>query len=80
MDLPITQEQIDLWENDHVLIQNAMPQLTPDQREFLMTGYTAEDWAILFPPEEELCGLCDGPLPNCGCPGEWLDEHHSKDR
>ena len=57
LDLPVTKEQLYLWQNKKVLIQDAMPQLTPDQREFLMTGYTAEDWAILFPPEEDE----DGP-------------------
>lgn len=53
MDLPVTQEQIDRWQRREGLIQNIMPDLSPDQREFLMSGYTPEDWATLFPPEDE---------------------------
>ena len=53
MDLPVTVAQLELWQVKRVLIQDAMPQLTNEQREFIMTGYTPEDWAVMFPPEEE---------------------------
>jgi hypothetical protein len=43
MDVPVTQEQIDRW-NGGELIQWAMPNLTSEQREFLMTGSTKEEW------------------------------------
>ncbi len=33
------------------LIQDIFPDLSNEEREFLMTGYTPEDWAIIFPPE-----------------------------
>lgn len=52
LDIPVTQEQLDKW-NNGVLIQEAMPNLTPDQREFIMTGYTKEDWDAIFSPEED---------------------------
>jgi len=39
------------WQNG-MLIQNALPYLTPDEREFLMTGITKEEWAAMFPPEQ----------------------------
>jgi hypothetical protein len=32
------------WERG-VLIQDAMPHLSPDEREFLMTGITPDEWA-----------------------------------
>jgi len=48
MELPITQEQVDLWQ-DGELAQNAFPHLTADQREFLISGTTAEEWKALFP-------------------------------
>lgn len=51
MDLPVTEEQLDLWRRG-MFIQTAMPQLTPDQREFIKTGITAEEWDEIFPPEE----------------------------
>ena len=47
LDLPITEEQLEKWQGG-VLIQNAMPHLTADEREFLMTGITAEEWNHAF--------------------------------
>ena len=53
MDLNVTQAQIDAWQNG-ALIQHVMPQLTRDEREFLISGYTPEDWKETFgDPEEE---------------------------
>lgn len=46
-ELPITEEQYAAWESGK-LIQNAMPHLTPSQREFIMTGITEESWNKLF--------------------------------
>lgn len=50
LDLPITEGQLERWQNGE-LIQNVFPHLDADQREFLMTGFTAEDWAAMFPKE-----------------------------
>lgn len=50
MDLPITQEQIDAWE-DGALIQDVMPNLTDDEREFFKTGITADEWEQAFGDE-----------------------------
>ena len=47
MEIPVTEEQLTNWKNG-MLIQNAMPNLTPDQREFLMTGITAKEWDETF--------------------------------
>ena len=47
MDLDITQEQNDRW-NGGDLIQNVFLDLTADEREFLMTGLTKEDWGSMF--------------------------------
>ena len=47
LDIPCTTEQLIAWEQG-ALIQNAMPHLTPDEREFLMTGITAESWKKAF--------------------------------
>ena len=43
MEIPVTKEQIKAWEHGE-LIQNAMPNLTPDEREFIKTGITPESW------------------------------------
>lgn len=51
IDLPLTEEEFEAaFENwqDNVKIQDAFPTLTPAQREFIMTGYTEEDWAKMF--------------------------------
>mgnify|MGYP001209356774 CR=1 FL=1 len=47
LDIPVLPEQMALWENG-MLIQNAMPQLSADQREFILTGFTAEEWEDAF--------------------------------
>lgn len=43
----VSPEQISLWQSGE-LIQNAMPNLTADEREFIMTGITAEEWESNF--------------------------------
>jgi hypothetical protein len=43
IDLPVTQRQLARWEEGE-LIQNVFPNLTSDQREFLLTGCTASEW------------------------------------
>jgi len=45
-DIEVTNEQIDRWRNGE-LIQNAMPELSADDRDFIMTGLTPEDWDML---------------------------------
>lgn len=52
MDIQISLTQLERWQNGE-LIQRARPNLTPDEREFIMTGITPEQWDNTFPPEEE---------------------------
>jgi len=52
MDIPVTVEQLAAWDSG-TLIQNAMPNLTPDQREFIMTGITPEQWVEMFRKGDE---------------------------
>tara|TARA_B110000444_G_C18634025_1_gene498246 strand:+ start:460 stop:651 length:192 start_codon:yes stop_codon:yes gene_type:complete len=42
-EIDVTEEQIKDWE-DGTLIQNAMPLLTTDEREYIKTGITREEW------------------------------------
>lgn len=53
MDLPITQEQLDDWTSRRKLIQEAMPHLSADQREFLLTGIMPAEWDELFGGEND---------------------------
>lgn len=48
MDLPVTQEQLDKYATGVYKIQDVFPELTPDQREFIKTGITAEEWDFIF--------------------------------
>lgn len=50
-DLNVTEEQIKRWENGE-LAQRAFPDLSPDDREFLITGSTPEEWADMFPEHD----------------------------
>jgi len=50
-DLDITQEQIDAWQGG-ALIQNAFPDLSDTDREFFLTGITADEWIEMFSGEE----------------------------
>ena len=52
MDINITQEQYLAW-LDGTLIQNAMPNISADEREFIMTGITPSEWEENFGEEEE---------------------------
>ena len=46
-EIEVTQDQLDTW-NRGGLIQNVMPHLSADDREFLMTGVTPEEWNATF--------------------------------
>lgn len=50
LEIPVTQEQLDSW-NKGELIQNAMPNLSVDEREFIKTGVTKEEWDETFGDE-----------------------------
>lgn len=47
----VTEEQLAQWKGG-ALIQTVMPHLSPDDREFIMTGLTPEDWDSIFGDEE----------------------------
>ena len=50
--LDVTQEQMDAWENGQ-LIQNAMPNLSADEWEFIMTGMWGDEWDDVMLEEDE---------------------------
>lgn len=51
LDLPVTQTQLDRWKAG-LPIQDAMPQLNDDEREFIITGITKETWDKHLPKDE----------------------------
>ena len=52
IEIPVTKEQIDKWESG-ALAQEAFPNITPTQREFIMTGVTDDEWDNAFPDEDD---------------------------
>lgn len=54
MELDITYEQLDRVNNRHLskeLIQDIVPNLSKEEREFLITGITPKEWNELFNPQ-----------------------------
>ena len=47
LDLDVTLEEYAAWRAGE-LIQVAMPRRNADEREFIMTGITAEEWEEMF--------------------------------
>jgi len=45
--IAVTSEQLHNWKQG-MLIQDAMPDLTADEREFIMTGITPDQYETLF--------------------------------
>ena len=48
LDLDVTEEQLALYSLGQVAIQDCFPGLSADEREFIKTGITAEEWDTLF--------------------------------
>jgi len=45
MELPILQEHLDMYDTiGGLLVQNVFPNLSADQREFLINGVTPDEW------------------------------------
>ena len=45
-EIDVTREQVENWQGG-MLIQEAMPNLSIDDREFIQTGATPDEWAAL---------------------------------
>lgn len=53
LELPVSEEQLELYYSQGLLVQDAFPNLSPSEREFVKTGITPEEWEKLFAGEEE---------------------------
>lgn len=51
LDIPVTMNQLQAHANGG-LIQNVMSNLTDDDREFIMSGITAEEWNNFYSDDE----------------------------
>lgn len=52
MDLPITKEQIENY-NQGMLVQYAFPHLSREEREFILTGITPQEWQFMFATDDD---------------------------
>ena len=51
LEIEVTREQLNRWKAGE-LIQKVMPNLTANEREFIMTGIVQSEWDTLKPKEE----------------------------
>ena len=51
LEIDVTQEQMRAWQSG-TLIQNAMPNLSASEREFILTGITDDEWDDMFGEDE----------------------------
>lgn len=52
MDIKVTREQLNAWESGK-LIQDALPHLTPGERDFIKLGITEDEWDTYLKQENE---------------------------
>jgi|TARA_R110000796_G_scaffold208909_1_gene325242 redox-regulated HSP33 family molecular chaperone len=84
LSIDVDQPQIDAWESG-MLIQDAMPDLTADEREFIMTGSHENDWETLignwdhvadeFPTDPQITDLMDDLIGDMNLDKDIYDEH-----
>jgi len=48
MDLPVTAEQMIRYNTGRFTLQDCFPNLSADDREFIKSGITAEEWEEVF--------------------------------
>jgi hypothetical protein len=53
LDLPVTEAQLERYYEEGLLLQNAFPNLTPGQREFIKTGIPEEEFEEIFGKDQE---------------------------
>lgn len=53
IELPIKEEELLAWNPNEQFVQEAFPELTPGQREMLLSGLCEECWNEIFSEEDE---------------------------
>jgi hypothetical protein len=52
-EINVTEKELEYYYNGNGCIQNIFPYLSADDREFIKTGITSEEWDNLFGEEDE---------------------------
>jgi hypothetical protein len=55
MDIPVNPEDFIAWQAGHGAIQDLMPYLSDDHREFILSGITETEWSDAFGVDENEC-------------------------
>lgn len=82
LEIPCTVEQLERWKSGEGLIQNIMPDVPSELREFLMTGITPEEWDKFIGDVDELDYDQEVQLPSDSkvfdIPGKLLEFDENK--
>jgi hypothetical protein len=52
IEIDVDPEKLEVYEQGEGLAQDMFPNLTPDEREFIITGITKEEWNVAFSNDE----------------------------
>ena len=73
MELPISQEHLDIYDTvGDILVQDAFPNLDKEQREFLISGITPQEWNKTFGEDDD-----DGCIGEWTHPNQYIDDNDS---
>ncbi len=53
MEIDITEEQLNRYQKGGEFIQNIAPNLLAEEREFILTGITPDEWKSIFGSEDK---------------------------
>ena len=53
LDINVSEEELNQWRFGGKLIQDAMTNITPSEREFIKTGITEESWNAMVGEEDK---------------------------
>tara|TARA_R110000824_G_scaffold21748_16_gene80838 strand:+ start:914 stop:1210 length:297 start_codon:yes stop_codon:yes gene_type:complete len=56
-----------MWREKKYLIQNIFPDLTADDREFLVSGCTPAEWDTMMGEPDDFCANCGKERGGCPC-------------
>ena len=62
-DIPVSEEEMYDWYYSDKPIQQSLPDLTPDEREFILSGITPDEWDSIFREDfDEDCFMEEPPF------------------
>lgn len=71
---------LERWQNSEVLIQHAMPYLSADDREFLISGATPDEWHSVFGDDDNAADVLDESIKDLRAVGALSDDDDDFDQ